>query len=58
MAPQQVQWGTITLYLDDETFRTSFTNGRSMYFDDSVSLSRKERHAADHHRKTETHHHS
>ena len=35
MAPQQVQWGTITLYLDDETFRKSFTNGRSMYFDDS-----------------------
>lgn len=37
MAPQQVLWGTITLYLDDETFRTSFTNGRSMYFDDSES---------------------
>ena len=35
MAPQQVQWGTITLYLDAETFRKSFTNGRSMYFDDS-----------------------
>jgi hypothetical protein len=35
MAPQHVQWGTITLYLDDETFRKSFTNGRSMYFADS-----------------------
>ncbi len=35
MAPQQVQWGTITLHLDDETFRKSFTSGRSMYFDDS-----------------------
>ena len=35
MAPQQVQWGTITFYLDDETFRKSFTHGRSMYFDDS-----------------------
>jgi hypothetical protein len=35
MAPQQIQWGTITLHLDDEIFRKSFTNGRSMYFDDS-----------------------
>ncbi len=34
MVSQQVQWGTITLYLDDETFRKSFSNGRSMYFDD------------------------
>jgi hypothetical protein len=32
MAPQHVQWGTITLYLDDETFRKSFTNGRGMSF--------------------------
>ena len=35
MAPELFQWGTITLYLDDETFRTSFTDGRSMYFEDS-----------------------
>ncbi len=35
MAPQQVQWGTITLHLDNETFRKSFSSGRSMYFDDS-----------------------
>ena len=35
MAPQQIQWGTITLYLDDETFRKAFSNGRGMYFDDS-----------------------
>jgi hypothetical protein len=35
MAPQQVQWGTITLYLDHETFQKAFTHGRSMYFDDS-----------------------
>lgn len=34
MAPQQIQWGSITLHLDDEIFRKSFTNGRSMYFDD------------------------
>ena len=30
-----VQWGTITLHLDHETFRKAFTNGRNMYFDDS-----------------------
>ncbi|GCE06013.1 hypothetical protein [Dictyobacter aurantiacus] len=35
MAPEQIQWRTITLHLDNETFRTSFSNGRSMYFDDS-----------------------
>jgi hypothetical protein len=34
MAPQ-VQWGTITLHLDNEAFRKSFTSGRNMYFDDS-----------------------
>ncbi|HZS78988.1 MAG TPA: hypothetical protein VFA41_20430 [Ktedonobacteraceae bacterium] len=34
MAPQHIQWGNITLHLDNEMFRTSFTNGRSMYFDD------------------------
>jgi hypothetical protein len=35
MAPLQLQWAMITLYLDDETFRKSFSQGRSMYFDDS-----------------------
>lgn len=35
MALHQVQWGTITLHLDNETFRKAFTQGRSMYFDDS-----------------------
>jgi hypothetical protein len=34
MAPQQVQWGSITLDLDNETFRKAFSQGRSMYFDD------------------------
>ena len=35
MAPQQVQWGSITLHLDHETFQKAFTQGRRMYFDDS-----------------------
>lgn len=35
MAPQQVQWGAITLHLDNETFRKAFSQGRNMYFDDS-----------------------
>ena len=35
MAPQHIQWGTIPLHLDNETFRKSFTSGRTMYFDDS-----------------------
>jgi hypothetical protein len=35
MASQQVQWGTITLHLDNETFRKAFGSGRSMYFDGS-----------------------
>ncbi|HZS78718.1 MAG TPA: hypothetical protein VFA41_19055 [Ktedonobacteraceae bacterium] len=34
MAPAQISWGTITLYLDNESFRTAFSHGRSMYFDD------------------------
>jgi len=34
MAPQQIQWGTITLHLDNEAFRKAFSQGRSMYFDD------------------------
>lgn len=29
-----IQWGTITLDLDNETFRKAFRDGRSMYFDD------------------------
>lgn len=33
-AQEQVQWGTVTLHLDNETFRKAFSNGRSMYFDD------------------------
>ena len=36
MAQRQIQWGTITLRLDNETFQHAFTQGRSMYFDDSV----------------------
>ena len=35
MAPQQLQWGTITLDLDNETFRNAWASGRRMYFDDS-----------------------
>jgi hypothetical protein len=35
MAPQQIQWGTITVHLDNETFRKAFRSGRNMYFDDS-----------------------
>jgi hypothetical protein len=34
MAPQHIQWGTITLDLDNETVRKAFNSGRSMYFDD------------------------
>ena len=29
-----IQWGNVTLDLDNETFRKAFTQGRSMYFDD------------------------
>lgn len=35
MAPQHVQWGTITLHLDNETFQQAFTQGWRMYVDDS-----------------------
>jgi hypothetical protein len=35
MAPELFQWGTITLHLDNETFRKAYSQGRSMYFDDS-----------------------
>lgn len=35
MALQQIQWGTIILHLDNETFQKAFTQGRRMYFDDS-----------------------
>ena len=34
MALQQIQWGNVTLSLDNETFQKAFTQGRSMYFDD------------------------
>jgi len=30
-----IPWGTITLVLDNDTFRKAFTQGRRMYFDDS-----------------------
>lgn len=29
-----IQWGNVTLHLDNETFRKAFSSGRSMYFDD------------------------
>ena len=32
MAPQQVQWGTITLHLDNEAFRKGFLDARRWYF--------------------------
>lgn len=35
MAPELFPWGTITLHLDNETFRKAFTQGRRMFFDDS-----------------------
>lgn len=35
MTPQHIQWGTITLHLDNETFQESFIQGHRMYFDDS-----------------------
>jgi hypothetical protein len=34
MARQDIQWGTIILHLDNETFWKAFSQGRSMYFDD------------------------
>ncbi len=34
MAPQQVQWGTITLHLDNEAFRRGFLAARQWYFQD------------------------
>jgi hypothetical protein len=34
MAPQQVQWGTITLILDNEAFRRGFLSARQWYFQD------------------------
>ena len=34
MAPQQVQWGTITLILDNEAFRRGFLAARQWYFQD------------------------
>lgn len=35
MAPSSIPWGTITLHLDNETFRKAFIQERRMYFDDS-----------------------
>ncbi len=34
MAAQQVQWGTITLHLDNEAFRKGFLAARQWYFAD------------------------
>lgn len=34
MALQQVQWGTITLILDNEAFRKGFLEARRWYFAD------------------------
>lgn len=34
MAPQHVQWGTITLHLDNEAFRKGFLAARQWYFAD------------------------
>jgi hypothetical protein len=34
MAPQQVQWGTITFILDNEAFRRGFLAARQWYFQD------------------------
>jgi hypothetical protein len=34
MAPQQIQWGTITLILDNEAFRRGFLSARQWYFAD------------------------
>src|SRR5215471_13052766 len=34
MAPPQVQWGTITLILDNEAFRKGFLAAREWYFAD------------------------
>ncbi len=30
-----IQWGNVTLDLDNETFQKAFSQGRNMYFDDS-----------------------
>ena len=34
MAPQQIQWGTITLVFDNEAFRKGFLSARKWYFAD------------------------
>jgi hypothetical protein len=34
MAPQQIQWGSITLHLDNEAFRKGFLSARQWYFAD------------------------
>jgi hypothetical protein len=35
-APQQVQWGIITLILDNEVFRRGFLSGRQWYFQEDI----------------------
>lgn len=32
MVPQQIQWGTTTILLDQSTFRRGYQNGRETYF--------------------------
>ncbi len=34
MAPQQIQWGSVTLILDNEAFRKGFLAARQWYFQD------------------------
>jgi len=34
MVPQQIQWGTITLHLNNEAFRKGFLAARKWYFQD------------------------
>jgi len=34
MAPEHVQWGSITLHLDNEAFRRGFLSARQWYFAD------------------------
>ena len=34
MVSQQIQWGTITLHLDNEAFRKGFLDARQWYFQD------------------------
>jgi hypothetical protein len=38
MAPQQIQWGTITLHRDNEAFRKGFLAAGAWYFADITKL--------------------